>query len=97
MLPEICEGCVFASNVWFVCDAYCTRLAEPEKQHTRLGGCHMRPKGSLKDDLKKGTFIDPLKASKKAAKGLAKAKRDANMKGVVGVKSKPKKERRDTR
>lgn len=75
----------------------CETLAEPNKQWTRLGGCAHRTHNKGIPIEKKGQppipkFIDPLKASRQAAKGL----KQSSLK-EMGVKSKKKKERRDGR
>jgi len=75
MLPDKCEGCQNASNTYFVFNAFCRKLDDPDKkifqsdkQHTRLGGCHLRTHNrDLKEDDK--GMVDPLKASKRAARG----------------------------
>ena len=72
MLPEKCEGCVNATNVYFVFDASCTKLEQPDRQHSRVGGCHFRSHNlTIKGETAKPGWADPLKASKKAAKGMA--------------------------
>jgi len=73
MLPAKCEGCANATNVYFVFNAGCTKLERPDLQHSRVGGCHFRSHNLtiIKDENAKPGWVDPLKASKKAAKGMA--------------------------
>ena len=86
MLPVECEGCENATNIYFVFNASCRKLAEPEAQHTRLGGCAHRTHNLKHLEVKAAVFIDPLKKSKQEAKAKMKVS-----------KANPKKERRDTR
>ena len=88
MLPVECEGCENATNIYFVFNASCRKLAEPEAQHTRLGGCAMRTHGLSTSKEQVKVWVDPLKASKKAAKSMLKQKKAAGPK---------KAERRDQR
>ena len=80
MLPSQCEGCGNASNTYFVFNSFCQKLDDPDKgilvadrQHTRVGGCHLRTHGLTLLDDGKGP-VNPLKASKRAAAGTASKK-----------------------
>ncbi len=84
LLPDGCFGCERAP------EGFCRMYRGQEaRQHTRLGGCAGRTHNKkLVDDMAKGGTVsfDPLKASKKAAKGLA-----------IKAKAAKKTERRDAR
>ena len=84
-LHEKCAGCDRITPL-----GLCGMYLEPVKLWTKLGGCAGRTHGILKEE-KKG-FVDPLKASRKTAKGMAKLSKLAKK----SEKSK-KKERRDLR
>ncbi len=84
--PSECVGC------GRLIDGECVMYRGQEsRQHTRLGGCAGRTHGIIMEESSLGGTVsfDPLKASKKAAKGLAK-------KSKAEKKSK-KKERTDSR
>lgn len=57
-----CDGC------GRVRDGECMVYEFPERQHGRLGGCAMRTHNRSKVVSEVG-FVDPLKASKRKAKG----------------------------
>jgi len=61
-----CLGCdhMKGSTLFPVCDRY----LYPDRQHTRIGGCPMRTHDRNKKTEEKG-FVDPLKASRRAARG----------------------------
>lgn len=64
-LPDKCNGCARADFTLHVCKVY----GNPAAQHRRLGGCAMRTHNkTVKSE--DGKSIDPLKASKRAAKGV---------------------------
>jgi hypothetical protein len=85
-LHERCAGCDRISPI-----GLCGMYLEPAKLWTKLGGCAGRTHGILNKEEKKG-FVDPLKASRKAAKGMAKLNKLAKK----SEKAK-KQERRDLR
>jgi len=64
-LHEKCVGCDRITSI-----GLCGMYLEPAKLWTKFGGCAGRTHGIFKEE-KKG-FVDPLKASKKAAKSKAK-------------------------
>ena len=72
----------------------CLMYEMPQKQHTRLGGCAGRSKTVQKETKE---FVDPMKASRKMAKGLSKSKQSSTDMGIKRKESKAKQERRDTR
>ena len=63
-LPDKCNGCLRANWTLHTCLVY----GNPGAQHRRLGGCAMRTHDK-KIKAEDGKMIDPLKASKRAAKG----------------------------
>jgi hypothetical protein len=73
---EECNGCMYqrsekkANEILAV--SLCRVYDYPELQHTREGGCAMRPKVNVAE---KKEFVDPLKASKQAMKVLSKSKK----------------------
>jgi len=83
LLPDGCFGCDRGATG--VCTMY---RGQESRQHSRVGGCAGRTHNkTLKEDVEgRPVSFDPLKASKKAAKGLA-----------IKAKAAKKTERRDAR
>ena len=73
---EQCNGCIYQRTEEQASKAFAPSLCGvylyPEEQHSRIGGCAMRPKEIV---TTKEKFVDPLKASKAASKALSKSKR----------------------
>jgi len=86
------DKCIRCDNrkSWKGCRIY----EMPWKQHSRLGGCAGRSK-TVQGETKE--FVDPMKASRKMAKGLAKSKQSSTDMGIKRKESKVKQERRDVR
>lgn len=63
VMPDACEGC---KNLM---PGSCRVYDRPGVQHRRIGGCPMRTHNK-QVKAEDGKFIDPLKASKRAAKGV---------------------------
>lgn len=92
-IMDQCEGCqkiIVQLSLLPIIEAsqYCSACLTPSAKW-RNGKCNLATHTQIKQD-EKGKFIDPLKASKKAAKEMIKAKKEKKP-------DKKKMERRDTR